>query len=298
VFTPSSATGGVTAERQKTDETTWRGELRRQMSEDFSGAVVLEQSRRTGSNWLRDNSGLGVTEVDANAPGIGFERGIFMPTLADRRRQKVRLLADWQPLEALSVQAALDTGTDRFEAPGVYGLRASGMRQLTLDATYAITDDWSLNGFFARGRQTLNQGKPDASFITFRNRETHFGVGVTGKASSKVQLGANLSFLQDRATFDQSLDATASPANAALLAATGGLPPIKFRQHILRLSGRYAIDKKSALSAELAHYRTRWDDWAWGFNGTPFVFADGTVGTRQASQSVNVLRVVYTYQWQ
>ena len=298
VFTPSSATGGVTAERQKTAETSWRAELRRQMTEDFSGALALEHSERNGSNWLRDNSGLGVTEVpDPNVAGIGFERGIFMPTVADRRRDKVRLLADWQPLEALSVQAALDVGIDRYQAPGVYGVRDTGMRQATFDFTYAVSDKWNVNGFLAHGNQTIDQGRPDQAFIAFKNRETNIGVGVTGKASSKLEVGANLSYLQDHSTFAQRLDTTASAADAALLAASGGLPPITFRQHVLRLSGKYALDKQSSLRAEVAHYRTRWNDWAWGLNGTPFVFADGTVGTRKLTQRVNLLRVVYTYAW-
>ncbi|GAB3662869.1 MtrB/PioB family decaheme-associated outer membrane protein [Ramlibacter alkalitolerans] len=298
VFTPTSATAGVTAERQKTAETTYRAELRRQMTEAFSGAVALEHSERSGSNWLRDNSGLGVTEVpDPNAPGIGFDRGIFMPTLADRRRDKVRLLADWQPLDKLSVQGALDVGIDRYQAPGVYGVRDTSMRQATVDFNYAITDAWNVNGFVAHGNQTIDQGRPDQAFLAFRNGETNVGLGLTGKATSKLELGANLSYLQDRATFVQALDTTASAADAALLAASGGLPPITFRQHVLRLSGKYTVDKKSSVRAEFAHYRTRWDDWAWNFNGTPFVFADGTVGTRKLVQHVNVLRVVYTYSW-
>jgi MtrB/PioB family decaheme-associated outer membrane protein len=299
VFTPSSAAAGITALRQDTTETVWRAELRRQMTETFSGALAYDYSERNGSNWLRDNSGLGVTEVpDANAPGTGFDRGIFMPTLADRRREKVRFLADWQPMEQLSLQAALDVGTDHYSAPGVYGLRSSGMGQATVDVSYAVTDDWNVTGFVAHGKQTLDQGKPDAAFIAFKNRETNVGLGVTGKATSKLELGASLSHLQDRATFAQTLDATASAADAALLAASGGLPPIKFQQDVLRLFGKYALDKQSWVGAELAHYRTRWDDWAWGFNGTPFVYSDGTVGTRQEVQRVTLLRVVYNYRWQ
>lgn len=298
-FTPSSAAAGITALRQDTAETTWRAEVRRQMTEDFSGALVLERSDRDGSNWLRDNSGLGVTEVpDPNDPSVGFDRGIFMPTLADRRRDKVRLLADWQPTEKLSVQGALDLGRDRYHAPGVYGLRSSGMRQLTFDFNYALTDDWGFNGFFARGWQTLDQGRPGAAFIAFKNREANLGLGVTGKATSKLTLGANLSYLQDRSRFAQTLDATASAADAALLEATGGLPSITFRQYVLRLSGNYAVDKKSSIGAEVAHFRTRWNDWAWGADGTPFVFSDGTIGTRKKVQRVNLVRVVYTYRWQ
>lgn len=298
VFTPSSAAAGITALRQDTAETVWRAELRRQMTEDFSGAISYDYSERKGSNWLRDNSGLGVTEVDAEAPGTGFERGIFMPTLADRRREKLRFLADWQPLEQLTLQGALDVGVDHYSAPGVYGLRSSGMRQASVDLTYAITDNWNVTGFVAWGRQNLDQGKADAAFLSFENRERNVGLSVTGKATSKLELGANLSWLQDRATYAQVLDATASGADAALLAASGGLPPIKFQQDMLRLFGRYALDKNSWVGAEFAHYRTHWDDWAWGFNGTPFVFSDGTVGTRQEVQRVNVVRVVYTYRWQ
>jgi hypothetical protein len=221
-----------------------------------------------------------------------------MPTLSDRRRDKVRLLADWQPSEQLAVQAALDAGRDEFSAPGVYGVRSAGLSQFTLDGNYAVSDKWRITGFASVGRQETNQGRPDAAFMAFRNHETGFGLGVTGKASNQLELGANLSYLQDRSTFAQTLDATASQADATLLAASGGLPPITFRQHVLRLTSRYTVDKKSAIRAEYEHYRTSWDDWAWGSNGTPFVFSDGTVGTRKSVQRVNLVRVVYTYFWQ
>ncbi|HQX47722.1 MAG TPA: MtrB/PioB family outer membrane beta-barrel protein, partial [Steroidobacteraceae bacterium] len=73
--------------------------------EQLSGAISVSRSRRDGSNWLRDNSGTGVTEVpDASDPSTGFARGIFMPTLADRQRDKLRLQADWQPSDELSLQ--------------------------------------------------------------------------------------------------------------------------------------------------------------------------------------------------
>lgn len=297
-FTSTSAVSGITALRQKTDETTLRGELRRRMGEDVSGALVLEHGSREGSNWLRDNSGLGVTEVpDPGAAGTGFDRGIFPPTLADRERDKLRFLVDWQPAESFSLQTAFDTGIDRYQAPGSYGLRRSEIRQLTLDATYAVNDKWNLTGFASYGRQALHQGRPDATIMAFRNREASFGLGVTGKASSKLEVGANLSWLRDKATFDQTLDTTAGAANAALLQATGGLPAIIFEQEVLRVFARYAVDKQSAVRAEVAHYRSRWNDWAWNFNGTPFVYADGTVVTRKESQHVTVLRVVYTYRW-
>jgi MtrB/PioB family decaheme-associated outer membrane protein len=299
VFTPTAATSGITALRQKTDETSIRGELRRRMGADFSGAVSLEHSERRGSNWLKDNSGLGVTEItDPNAPGVGFDRGIFMPNLADRNRDKVRLLADWQPSEKLSTQFAIDIGNDHYSAPGIYGVRRSDMRQFSVDASYAFNDRWSATGFVSYGTQDLDQGRPGASFIAFRDHETMVGLGVTGKANAKLQVGANLSLLHDRSTYLQTLDATASAANATLLQATGGLPPITFRQQVLSVNGNYALNKNASVRADLAYYHTRWDDWAWGYNGQPFFYSDGTIGTRNTTQSITLLRVVYTYRWQ
>ena len=121
-FTPTSAVAESLALRQKTRDVGVRAELRRRMSEDLSGAISVESRRRDGSHWLRDNSGLGVTEVsDASAPGTGFSTGIFSPTLADRKRDKLRLTADWQPNDQLTLQASAEGGRDRFDSPSNFG---------------------------------------------------------------------------------------------------------------------------------------------------------------------------------
>lgn len=299
VFTPSSAVAGITALRQKTDETGLRAELRRRMSADFSGAVSVETSRRDGSNWLRDNSGLGVTEVtDPSAAGTGFATGIFMPTLADRKRDKLKLHADWQPSERLSLQLVAETGKDRFTSPSSFGLRDTAMNSVSVDWTFAINDKWGLNGYLSRGRQELNQSRPEAAIIAFDDTSTTFGLGFTGKPSGKLELGGTLAFIDDRSVFAQTLDATGSTANAALLAATGGLPDIVFRQTTLKLFGKYTLDKQSAVRVEFGHQRSRWNDWAWSYNGTPFVYSDATTINRQPVQNVSFIGVTYIYRWQ
>ena len=185
VFTATSAAAGITALRQKTDETTVRAELRRRMNEQLSGAISVSRSRRDGSNWLRDNSGTGVTEVpDASDPSTGFARGIFMPTLADRQRDKLRLQADWQPSDELSLQLSAQHGIDRFSTPSVYGVQTSGMDQFEFDASYALTERWSLNGNLSYGTETLRQARPDAAALAYDNTSSGFGVGITGKATS------------------------------------------------------------------------------------------------------------------
>jgi MtrB/PioB family decaheme-associated outer membrane protein len=297
-FTPSSAIAGVTALRQKTDETGVRAELRKRMSEDFSGAVSVESSRRTGSNWLRDNSGLGVTEVtDPTAASSGFAAGIFSPTLMDRHRNKVKIHADWQPLEALSLQASAEVGRDRFDSPSGYGVRRAGMNQVSLDWAYELNPRWNLNGFVSRGSQDLDQARPGAAILAFDNTSTTLGVGFTGKPMANLEVGGNLAYTDDKSEYAQTLDSTAGLGSAALLAATGGLPDITFRQLTLKLFGKYTLDKQSAVRVDLIHQRSRWNDWAWDFNGTPFVFSDGTTVNRKPRQSVVFLGVSYIRRW-
>jgi MtrB/PioB family decaheme-associated outer membrane protein len=299
-FTSSSAVAGITALRQETEEAGLRAELRRRMSQDVSGAVSVESSRRDGSNWLRDNSGVGVTEVttDANAVGPAFTTGIFMPTLADRKRDKIKLQADWQPSEALSLQFMAEAGKDRFSSPSSYGLRDASMNSVGMDLTYAVNDKWNLNGYVSRGRQQLNQARPEAAVIAFDNTATTFGVGFTGKPMGQLEVGGTLAFMNDRSEFAQTLDTNAGLGSAALLAATGGLPDIVFRQTTLKLFGKYTLDKQSAVRVEVGHQRSTWNDWAWNFNGTPFVYSDATIVNRQPKQRVSFIGVSYIYRWQ
>jgi MtrB/PioB family decaheme-associated outer membrane protein len=297
VLTPTSAVAGITALREETQETGLRAELRRRMSETVSGAVSVETSKRDGSNWLRDNSGRGVTEVTDTADPT-FATGIFMPTLADRKRNKVKVQADWQPSDELSLQVSAEAGKDRFSPPSSYGVRDSSMNSVNLDWTYALNDKWSLNGFVSRGAQELNQARPAAAILAFDNTATTLGLGVTGRPVGALEVGGSLAFINDRSEFAQSLDAAAGLGQAALLNATGGLPDIVFRQTTLKVFGRYALDKQSAVRVELGHQRSRWTDWAWGYNGTPFVYSDGTIVNRKPTQKVSFLAVTYTYRWQ
>ena len=298
-FTPTSAVAGITALRQKTDETSVRAELRKRMNENFSASIALVSSRRDGSNWLRNNSGLGVTEEpDPNDPSTGFSTGVFMPTLADRQRDKVRLQASWQPTDDLALQFSSQNGRDRFDTPSAYGLRKAGMDQATVDASYAYSLRWQFTGYLSYGNETLRQARPGAAVLSLANTSTTLGLGVTGKVSSALHVGGNVAYLDDRSRYRQTLDPAASPAYATLLAATGGLPDIVLRQGTTRLFARYALDKQSDLQLDLIHQRSTWSDWAWSFDGVPFATSDGTTVGQAVRQQVSFVGIRYIYRWQ
>ena len=172
------------------------------------------------------------------------------------------------------------------------------MDQVSLDATYALSEKWNLTGFISHGRQELDQARPGAAFMAFDNRSTTLGLGATGahfeQDRSRRQPGVDER--PQHATRRPSI-ATADAGSAALLAATGGLPDIVFRQATLKVFGKYTFDKQSAVRLELIHQRSRWNDWAWGSNGTPFVYSDGTTINRKSLQNVSFLGLTYVRRW-
>jgi MtrB/PioB family decaheme-associated outer membrane protein len=293
-FTATSAIAGTDALRQTTKETGVRAELRRRMSENMSGSVTLSSSQRDGSSWLKDNPGVGVSEFNATDPALAT--AIFMPTLADRQRDKVKILADWTPSKALSLQFSAENGTDKYNTPSVYGLHDTAMNQFSLDWAYTVSFNLGLNGYVSRGAQSFNQSRSAGYVMGFDNTNTSFGIGFTGKPMSKLQVGGDLSYVDDNSSYAQGLDAAASAYSVASLAASGGLPDITFRQTALKLFGNYALDKKSTLRVDLIHQKSKYTDWAWNYNGVPYRYADGTTVTQNADQRVSFLGVTYIYQ--
>ena len=134
--------------------------------------------------------------------------------------------------------------------------------------------------------------------MAFENTNLSAGVGFTGKVSGKIEVGGNLSYHDDKSSYNQTLDTFAGTFNAAVLAASGGLPDVTYRQTALKLFGKYALDKRSAVRVDLVHQRAKMNDWTWGYNGVPFTYSDGTTLTQKQSQSVSFIGITYVYQLQ
>ena len=294
-FTPSSAVAGVSALRQDTDETTWRLELKRRMTENFSGEIRFTSSDRSGSNWLRPTSGGGVTEV--TDPSTFSATAIFAPTLADRRRDQLKVQANWQPSDALLLVVSAAGGKDDYSMPTQYALQDSKMSLFTLDVNYALSDAWNLNGFASYGTQKLNQARPAGSILAFDNTNLTLGLGATGRISEQIEVGGTLAYISDNNEYAQTLDPLANPSSGALLAATGGLPDIKFQQTELRLYGKYALAKNQALRLDAIYQQTKYNDWAYQYGSMPYTYSDNTTVTLDQNQSVVYIGVSYVYSW-
>jgi MtrB/PioB family decaheme-associated outer membrane protein len=299
VFTPTASVSGVSALRQKTDETTVRAELRRTLSENLSGAISAVGSWRDGSDWLRPNSGNGVTTV-SNPGAVFLPSAVFPTSLADRQRDKIKLTLNWQPSEALSLQFLAEGGRDSYSSPTQYpiqGVEDANMNMFGIDWNYAVSEAWGVNGYLSQGTQTVQQSRFAGYVMSFRDTTTAFGLGVTGKPMEKLQVGGTLSYINDKNQYRQGLEANAPPESVALLTVTGGLPDVLFRQTNLLLFGRYEIDKQSAVRVNLVYQYSKVNDWAWGYNGTPYAYSDATTLYQQPTQSVGMVSVVYVYKF-
>ncbi len=297
-FTPTSAVAGVSALRQSTDETGVKLEVRRRMIEDWSGALTLSSAWRNGSDWLKPNSGTGVTEV--SDPNAAFTpTAIFPYSLADRRRDKLKLTVNWQASEALSLQFLAEGGQDEFSSPTSYqeGVEKTKLNLFSIDGDYILSEDWRLTGFISTGQQQLHQTRPAGYILSFKDTTTTLGIGFNGKPMPQLRVGGNLAYMNTKNAYPQDLQPSTSPANQALLAASGGLPNVYFRQTTLNLFGTYDIDKKSAVRVNVAYQYNDVNDWIWNYGNTPYAYSDATTLYQQQNQSVGMIGVVYIYRF-
>ena len=151
-WTPTDIPGGINGLRQKLDIASYRVELRKTMSETFSGSAAYVSERRDGASpWLRVFSGFkdafpasencaatGATPATANGCifGVGNE---YAFTQENMQRDKLRLNGNWAPMDRLSFQGVLELGSDKFRGPGLSGLESTGMYQRLARCDYQVT---------------------------------------------------------------------------------------------------------------------------------------------------------------
>ena len=270
---------GLTFLREKTDEVSYRAELRHNLSETLNGSISYINSNRDGSDLYTASSGLIVpySSITAN-------QGV--PTyLANRDREKWRLMGDWTPSAHFSLQAMLETGSDSADTgAGIRGWRYTDYDLFSLDAFYAISTVWKLNAYYSHGKQTLRVNHSTSSYqVEVEDINDTAGVGLTGNLSAKLEVGANLAYTRDKNRYIQ---LQTSPA--------GSVPDVLYRMTELKLYGKYALSKQSDIRADLIHQNAKLDEWTW----TGFTYSDGTSVSLQPKQNVTFVGVRYIYKFQ
>lgn len=266
----------VVGYRDKTKETSYRLELKRAISESINGSIAYIHSDRTGSSYRT------LQQINASGPVVNSYSNRLQPIyIADRDRDRVRIFADWTPLDPLTLQFALEDSRDVY-GPGRdasnLGARSGGARLYSMDASWTINERWRANAWVSRSETWMNQADcvapasatavcSAASYWTsaLNNHVNAIGVGLRGKVTGTIDIGADAMASRDKSIYGMA--GAASP-----------LPDIRYDQTTLRLFGRYALEKDTSLRLDYVFDHRRNNDWTW--NGTPssgaYLYTDGT----------------------
>lgn len=307
-------TGGMIV-RAGTDETSLRAGVRKALSEDINGALSMEfKQRRSGDAWYSGKNTAGNPVVLVDASG----NFVFPDMYMDRDRTKVRGSVDWDPTEKFSLQAAVEHAQDDYLRPWsplatqVIAIRPGAKTVLndsiTLDASYMVSDDWRVGGYWTHSESRWNVNKVGIGDDTKNNTDT-FGVTLKGKLSPNFNVGFDLLAANDVTTFSNFVaPTTAGIATPGITTADingnvpgfngtrvpGGnyLPSITYNTVKLNLYGVYDLDKKSSIKVNVAYQEYKSNDWQWSYNGVPFVYSDNTT-VSNPNQSVTFIGAAY-----
>lgn len=278
--------------RDKVDEDTYRLELAKSLSETLNGAVTLTHGKRKGSTW--GSTPVLTSAVPALEP-VGHHW--TAPTqFSDRERDKARLMLDWTPLEALSLQFAYEYTEDTFETRHLnMGLNDRTSELYSLDAIYQIADEWKANLWYSYGDSSQLQNEMQSTFgsacngtsfatmvgatvantclpwsLDLKSKSESVGAGISGKVASRADVGARLLYAYDVNKYD--ITVTDQGPTSPLLFGAGTLPDTSYTLTSLQLFGSYALAKATSLRLDYVYDRRKLDDYAWA----GWSYSDGT----------------------
>ena len=284
-------TTSLTSVRESTTELTYRAELRKAMSETVNGSIAYMESTRKGSHWLNlaaTNATYPSTYQPMRDGDVYSATGVFPTTLMDRKRDKVRMMFDWMPNDKLSLQLSLEDGKDTYSAPTASGLHSTKMNSVGVDAAYIISDNWKTTAFVNFGDQSIQVDQNAGYIAEIRDTSKSAGFGVIGKLTSKIDVGADLSYLYDVNSYGLGSGNT-QPA--------GVLPDVTYRTVTLKLFGKYALDTKSDVRVDFSYQNLTFNEWTWSNAGIPFAYSDNTTVSMQPNQTATYLGVKYVYRF-
>lgn len=315
---------GLSALREETKETGYKLGLKKSFGETLLASIDYISSKRDGSDWmslsttttaailntycggvscygqiLPASSILGISNSTGSAAGVTNSTAIFPSMLMDRKRDKWRASADWNPTERLSIQLMVEDGKDKNDIPGaVRGLQDTDMKFVNVDVVYTVSDNVRLTGFASHGEQSVFLNHSTGYALEMASDTDTLGLGVQGRLNSRIDVGGDVSYSDDVTKYKQAADANLlSAGNITTVGSLGQLPDVHFCQTVLKLFGIYKIDKASAVRLDAIYAESKLKEWTWGSNTTYFAFGDNTTVTMQPKQTVSFLGARYIYKF-
>jgi MtrB/PioB family decaheme-associated outer membrane protein len=254
------------------EETSYRLELRRGMSETLNGSFSYTYRDREVDN-IRNSE---------HTPNYA----VLSTHMAERKRDEYRLTVDWMPAEALAVQFVYQLTDDEYDPVEEYGINEGETELISIDASYNITDDWTLHGWYTRNElEATNRVIAGANEWNGTQTVTGdaLGLGLKGLVGWQHPVGADLTYGRDISEYSISDDAGTAD----------DLPDVEYKYWQFNLWGAYVLDENSGIRADWIYTKYENDDWAW--DGWDYL--GGTTVNLEDDEDVNFLGVSFYYKW-
>ena len=287
--------------RAELEEFTYYVQARRSLSETLNGSIRYGHSKRDGPDFTPTNEA---------------QSDLINPIhIADRDRDKLRLMVDWTPLPPLSLTFNAEFAQDEYGYSDArpYGLRDGSATLYSIDAAYSITETWQVTAWYSRdnakatqfGQRNANGGAAEAvKEANLEDTGDTFGAGVKGAFTPRVKVGADLLYSRNVSRYPETITLTGAGGVFPTVAGVTGapLPDIQNKTTRLKLYATYALQKRSEVRFDFWYDRFETDDWTWLFaNGSPFTYGattDGTQVLQAPKQSSNFFGVSYIHRFQ
>lgn len=291
--------------RHKTDELTLKAQATKTLLDELNGSLTYAHSKRDGGNFRWTN-----------------KMNLINPLhMADRDRDKVGVKLDWSPLESLSLQAQFSEAKDdygdnglnaNYTAPngrtlGGTGITDGSAKLFSLDADFKLNESWQLTAWYSYDQSKAKQYAFQAAFGPTPLRKSNLedtgeslGIGVKGKATADITLGADLEWNRSVGKYNQSN--VKSTFTVAPDTFQEDLPNITNKTIRLALNAAYQLDKKSSVLLDFVYDKWDTNDWTWKmWNNSrtalvPLAYmTDGTTASVDNKQSASFVAVRYKY---
>lgn len=302
-------TGGFDYDQKKTPDTvrdevtdkTFRAELRKSLSETLNGKVMVAHSNRTGGTWELADPTSFPTATNVAAP-LQF---------ADRKRDKLKVMVDWNPLDPLNLQFFYEHAKDTYPFTPVGGNARMGMTDgkadlYGMDAAYKISDNWKVNGYYTFNQNKTHQNElytprvlpqtcaivpasasntcvPWAADLDMRGEV--LGAGIQGKVA-RWDLGAQYLYSKDKTRYNIAFDPSfPTAATSSVPAGAGVLPDTVYSLNRVKLFGTFAYSKETQFRLDYIYDVRKMDDYTWA----NWTFSDGTRVNVSPSQTTHLI---------
>ncbi len=267
------------SERRRTDEDTYRAELRLRPIAKVQASLNFRRSERDGSKYESE-------------PG---ENPLLRKyNMADRDRDKGGITVSYQPWDFMSVSASANKTDDDYDNTEI-GLTNAKRLDFNIDTSVQVSQDANAYAFYNWESIKADQvGSESASVpdwkVDFDDRIDSIGVGIK-KDNLLPKVDVTLDYVYSNANGDRDIVAPNSLVPAL------PYPDVSTKVHTVKLSANYRYKKKTNFRLGYEYEKYSSDDWAVDDIRPNSLRNVLTIDTEAPNYSIHTLTAAVTYKF-